>query len=46
MAMYDFYYTKLLRDASKFEPRAGNRCVDVLEPDVCRCLTTVPETVS
>ncbi|OAG33775.1 hypothetical protein AYO21_12142 [Fonsecaea monophora] len=31
--MYDFYYTKLLNDPSKFEPRAGNRWVEVWEPD-------------
>ncbi|KIX95065.1 uncharacterized protein Z520_09375 [Fonsecaea multimorphosa CBS 102226] len=31
--MYDFYYTKLLNDSSKFEPRAGNRWVEVWEPD-------------
>ncbi|OAP61442.1 hypothetical protein AYL99_03645 [Fonsecaea erecta] len=32
--MYDFYYTKLLNDPSKFEPRTGNRWVEVWEPDV------------
>ncbi|KIW89728.1 uncharacterized protein Z519_09885 [Cladophialophora bantiana CBS 173.52] len=32
--MYDFYYAKLLDDPSKFEPRAGNRWVEVREPNV------------
>ncbi|OQU97329.1 hypothetical protein CLAIMM_03275 [Cladophialophora immunda] len=29
--MYDFYYTRLLNDPTKFEPRAGNRWVEVRE---------------
>ncbi|EXJ66084.1 uncharacterized protein A1O5_10699 [Cladophialophora psammophila CBS 110553] len=31
--MYDFYYTKLLDNPSKFEPRPGNRWVEVREPN-------------
>jgi hypothetical protein len=29
--MHDFYYTRLLGNESKFKPRPGNRCVDVLD---------------
>ncbi|EXJ62355.1 hypothetical protein A1O7_02789 [Cladophialophora yegresii CBS 114405] len=31
--MHDFYYTKLLVDESKFKPRVGLLCVDVLDSE-------------
>ncbi|KIW70713.1 hypothetical protein PV04_02957 [Phialophora macrospora] len=31
--MHDFYYTRLLGNDSKFKPRPGNRCVDVVDLD-------------
>lgn len=32
--MHDFYYTRLLDDPAKFEPRSGNRCVEVFDQTV------------
>jgi hypothetical protein len=32
--MHDFYYRRLLDDATKFDPRAGNRFLEILDSGV------------
>ena len=32
--MHDFYYSRLLNDPTKFQPRSGNRCVEFVLSEV------------
>jgi hypothetical protein len=32
--MHDFYYKRLLDDATKFDPRPGNRFLEILDSGV------------